>query len=111
MTIYVNNASRDLIEKKRDQHLLRALYITLYEENYMLCFCFSFWWDWGLNSGFHACKADFSHTSCQSILLWSFWRWALANYLPGLALNCNPPTSASQVASITGVSHDTKLFA
>jgi hypothetical protein len=27
------------------------------------------------------------------------------NYLPGLALNYNPPISASQVTSITGVSH------
>jgi hypothetical protein len=27
----------------------------------------------------------------QSILLWLFWRWDLVNYLPWLALNCNPP--------------------
>jgi hypothetical protein len=25
------------------------------------------------------------------ILLWLFWRWGVANYLPGLALNSDPP--------------------
>jgi hypothetical protein len=24
-------------------------------------------------------------------LLLLFWRWDLSNYLPGLALNCDPP--------------------
>jgi hypothetical protein len=24
-------------------------------------------------------------------LLWLFWRWGLENYLPRLALNCDPP--------------------
>jgi hypothetical protein len=27
----------------------------------------------------------------QSIFLWSFWRWGLENYLPGLPLNLDPP--------------------
>jgi hypothetical protein len=27
----------------------------------------------------------------RSILLWFIWRWSLENYLPGLALNCDPP--------------------
>jgi hypothetical protein len=27
----------------------------------------------------------------QSILLWLFWKWDLANYLPRLALNHDPP--------------------
>jgi hypothetical protein len=33
-------------------------------------------------------------------LLWLFWRWDLANYLPGLALNRDPPNlsfSSNQV--------------
>jgi hypothetical protein len=40
----------------------------------------------------------------QSILLLLFWRWGLINYLPRLVSNCYPPT-VSQVARITGVSH------
>jgi hypothetical protein len=28
-------------------------------------------------------------------LLWLFWRWGLENYLPGLALNQNPPDLSS----------------
>jgi hypothetical protein len=41
-----------------------------------------------------------SHIS-SPFLLWLFWRWgALMNYLPELALNHDPPISASQVARI-----------
>jgi hypothetical protein len=46
-------------------------------------------WDWDLNSGLCTCKSG--ALWLQSILLWLFWRWSLKNYLPGLALNCNPP--------------------
>jgi hypothetical protein len=28
---------------------------------------------------------------CQSILLWSLWKWSLANYFPGLASSLYPP--------------------
>jgi hypothetical protein len=38
-------------------------------------------------------------------LLWSFWRWGLANCLHRLALIL--PISASQLARIIGVSHQT----
>jgi hypothetical protein len=38
-------------------------------------------------------------------LLWLFWRWGLANYLPGMVLNIELPIPASLVARITGVSH------
>jgi hypothetical protein len=51
-------------------------------------------WDWGLNSGLHTCEAgvlsSLRHTS-KAIFLWSFWRWGLEDYLPGLALNLDPP--------------------
>jgi hypothetical protein len=32
------------------------------------------------------------HLHLQSILLWSFWRWGLMNYLPRLASSCDPPS-------------------
>jgi hypothetical protein len=42
---------------------------------------FFFWWDWGLNSGLHVCKAGAHKASIlspephsQFILLWLFWR-------------------------------------
>jgi hypothetical protein len=56
-------------------------------------FFFFFWWDWGLNSGLCSCKAGILPLEplLQSILLWLFWRLGLMNYLPTLALNCNPP--------------------
>jgi hypothetical protein len=38
-----------------------------------------------------------------------FSRSGLRNYLPGLALNCDPLDRASWVARITGVSHCTQL--
>jgi hypothetical protein len=34
-----------------------------------------------------------------------FWRWFLTNNLPRLALNHDPPSVISQVAWITGMSH------
>jgi hypothetical protein len=57
--------------------------------------------DWGLNSGFHACKAG----AIQSILLWLFWTLGLATYLPWLAWNGDTPNLSLQVARITGLSH------
>jgi hypothetical protein len=52
-----------------------------------------FWWDRGLNSGLHTCKAGvlLLESHLQSTLLWLFWRWGLENYLSGLASNLNPP--------------------
>jgi hypothetical protein len=43
--------------------------------------------DWGLNSGLHTYKAGtlLFEPRCQSILLWLFWSWDFANYLPRLA--------------------------
>jgi hypothetical protein len=38
-------------------------------------------------------------------LLWLFWRWGFANYLPGLASNHDPLDLASQVARIIDVSY------
>jgi hypothetical protein len=64
----------------------------------------------GLNSGLHACKAGtlLLEPHLQFILLWIFW--GLANYLPRVASNSDPPNlnlpiSTSQVASITCMSH------
>jgi hypothetical protein len=56
------------------------------------CFCFSFWWDWVLNSGALPLDSHF-----QFILLWLF--------CPGSPQTMILPISASQVASITGTSH------
>jgi hypothetical protein len=41
----------------------------------------------------------------QFILLWLFSRWGFVNYLPKSPLTMIFPISASQVAKITGVSH------
>jgi hypothetical protein len=53
-----------------------------------------FWWDWGLNSRLHTCKACFLplEPQLQFVLLWLFCRWGLLNYLPGLALNSDFPS-------------------
>jgi hypothetical protein len=47
-----------------------------------------FLWNWGLNSGLHACKtgALLLEVHLQSILLWLFWRWGLTNYLAWASL-------------------------
>jgi hypothetical protein len=54
---------------------------------------FFFWCYWGLNSGLHACKKGTLslETHLQPILLWLLWRWGPEKYLPGLALNHQPP--------------------
>jgi hypothetical protein len=46
----------------------------------------------------------------QSILFWLVWRWSLSNYLPGWLRTIILLISASQVASITGVSHQHRLL-
>jgi hypothetical protein len=38
-------------------------------------------------------------------LLWLFWRWESHLLFARLALNLDPPDLSSQVARITGVSH------
>jgi hypothetical protein len=50
------------------------------------------WWNWGLNSGLHACKtgALLLEPHLQPILLWLFWRCGLRNYLHRLVSNLNP---------------------
>jgi hypothetical protein len=51
-------------------------------------------WEWGLNSGLHACKVGTQplESYLQFILLWFFFlRWSLMNYLPELAWNHDPP--------------------
>jgi hypothetical protein len=60
---------------------------------WLLSLSLSFWWDWVLNLGLYACKtgALLLEPNCQSILFWLFWKWSPVNYLPGLALNLNPP--------------------
>jgi hypothetical protein len=56
------------------------------------------------NSGLHPCKAGtpkLPEPYLQSILLWLFWKWGLANCLPGLTFILL--ISASQVARITDI--------
>jgi hypothetical protein len=55
-----------------------------------------------LNSGLCVCKAGAQ--LFESILLCLFWRWGLANYLPGWASSSDRLISASQVARITSMS-------
>jgi hypothetical protein len=48
-----------------------------------------FFWGRGLNPGRHVCKSSALPLEpyFQSIVLWSFWRWGLVNYVPRLGLN------------------------
>jgi hypothetical protein len=41
----------------------------------------------------------------QHILFWLFWRWALVNCFPWLALNYNLPNLSLPSSWITGVCH------
>jgi hypothetical protein len=52
-----------------------------------------FWWNWGLNSRFCACKPGTLplEPHLQSILLWLVWRHGLVNYLPELVSNYDSP--------------------
>jgi hypothetical protein len=54
---------------------------------------FSFFGGNKVDSGLCAYKAGtlLLEPHLQSIWLRLFWRWSLVNYLPGLALNHNPP--------------------
>jgi hypothetical protein len=72
-------------------------------EHFSILF-FVFSQNWGLNSGLCVRQAVTLplELHLQFILLWLFWRWGLANYLPSLASNL--PISASQVARITAIS-------
>jgi hypothetical protein len=64
---------------------------------YLFIHSFIHSWDWSLNSGSPAYEAGalLLGSHLQSILLWLFWQWDLANYLPGLASNYNPPDLSS----------------
>jgi hypothetical protein len=55
-----------------------------------------FWQSRGLNSGLHYYNTD-------ALLLWSFWRWDLPNYLSVLVSKVILPISASQIARIIGM--------
>jgi hypothetical protein len=57
---------------------LRELSISICTFGFFFCL---FWWDWGLNSGPHAC-AVLVEPHFQSILLWLFWSYSLPSYLP-----------------------------
>jgi hypothetical protein len=75
-------------------------------QSLILFLCWGAGREWGLNSGFCACKAGTLplEPHLQSILPWLFWKWNLANHLPiwtKILL-----ISVSQVVRITGVSHE-----
>jgi hypothetical protein len=71
-------------------------------------FLFSFWWDWGLQSGFSACKAGGHKTGAlplephlQSVLLWLFWRWGSCGPKPQSVWS-QPPKQVGLQAWTTG---------
>jgi hypothetical protein len=68
---------------------------------------FSFWWYWGLNAEFCACKTGTLpfEPHLQSILLWLFWRRGLMNYFPTWPQVSILLISASQVARIRATNH------
>jgi hypothetical protein len=55
-------------------------------------FFFFFWWDWGLNSGFQACKADalLLEPHHQLILLWLFLEMEFLELFNWLVSSCDP---------------------
>jgi hypothetical protein len=62
-------------------------------------FSFSFWWDWGLNAGLHAC------TACALSLEPAYFRDGIScTIFQGWPQTIIFPLSASQVARIAGVS-------
>jgi hypothetical protein len=65
------------------------------------------WWDWGLNSQLHTCKAGalLLKPHLQSILLWLFGDGGSRTIFLGWPGTTIFLISASQVARITGVSH------
>jgi hypothetical protein len=79
--------------------------------------CFGFWfeiflllffWEWGLNTGFHACKVgtlpleQYFQSIFVLIILEKGVSWTVC---PGWLQTLTLPVLASQVARITGVSH------
>jgi hypothetical protein len=46
----------------------------------------------------------------QSILLWLFWRWGLLNYLPRVALDCDPPNLSLPNTQDYSVIHQCHFF-
>jgi hypothetical protein len=96
-----------MVDPKRYIHDL-ALRIwgcyIIWEKNHSWgCVCGTWVWTQGFALAKYALYC-LSHTS-STFYYGYFWRWGLVNYLPGLALHLDPPISASQVARITGVSH------
>jgi hypothetical protein len=67
-----------------------------------VCVC-----DWGFEPMLQICKAEalLLEPHLQSILLWLFWRCVLGTICPGWPWTVILPISASQVAMITGMSH------
>jgi hypothetical protein len=66
-----------------------------------------FLWLWSLNSGLRACKAGIPPLKLclQSILIWLFWGWGSRMICQDWLQTLFLLISASQVARITGVSH------
>jgi hypothetical protein len=52
------NVFIQLLALANQNHILELCLLIIYISNVFqyLNFFFFFWWDWGLNSGFHACK-------------------------------------------------------
>jgi hypothetical protein len=72
-----------------------------------LSFCVCLW-NWSLNSGPQTCKADTLSLEphFQSILFWFFWRWGISWAIcPNWSWTEILQISASQIARITGASH------
>jgi hypothetical protein len=69
-------------------------------------YVFTFWWDWGLNSGLCAQSPEHKvlwlEPHLQSILLWLSWRWGLKNCFPRLT-NLSPPPPPSQPPKHVGL--------
>jgi hypothetical protein len=87
-------------------HSLTGALIPL--QVFSLCLLFFFFlWDWSLNSGLHTCKARHSTAWATPpvhfpLVISGMESCELSPSTPwGLALNCCPPISASQVARIT----------
>jgi hypothetical protein len=62
-------------------------------------------WDWGLNSGLHACTAGavLLEPHLQSILFWSFWRWGFHELFAWAGLK--PRSSQFQPPKDQGMSY------
>jgi hypothetical protein len=90
----VQNQSWDW-KGKESQHLWK-----IYQAFRLYFFSFFFfWWDWAL---ILQSKCSISEPHPQSILLWLFWRWLLANYLSSWPQTMILVISASQKVRVTG---------